>query len=217
MGSNAGGGSAGPSAGRSARRRRSSLRGTGCACGRSAATDCARETSAEGAAPGRARSPRCRRRPPRRPRRRRCFLGSAPAATPPAKGANGCARNSSGASTDNCSGSAAGPASMTSPAAGACSEGAAGAETPRRARASAAFVFHCARRNRCAAVEYQRAASASCPDRSWNWASSNATIASRVFSKRALSWPGGSAPALALRMRAWICRQSAMAEHCSSP
>src|SRR5713101_273377 len=32
----------------------------------------------------------------------------------------------------------------------------------------------------------------------------------------AASWPAGSLLAFALRMRAWICRQSAMARHCSS-
>lgn len=53
---------------------------------------------------------------------------------------------------------------------------------PRRASAASAFVRHCARRNRSAAVVYHRAASECAPAFSCHWASSKATMASRVRS-----------------------------------
>jgi hypothetical protein len=62
-----------------------------------------------------------------------------------------------------------------------------GIGAPKRASASSAFFFHCARRKRSAAAVYQRAASACVPDFSCRRASSNATIASRVCSKRSAS------------------------------
>jgi hypothetical protein len=54
--------------------------------------------------------------------------------------------------------------------------------SPSRSAASCAFVFQSARRKRSAAAEYHFAASAFCPEVSKYFASSNATIASRVFS-----------------------------------
>ena len=59
---------------------------------------------------------------------------------------------------------------------------AAGIGAPRRVSASSAFVRHCARRNRCAAVVYQRTVSPAFPAFSCHTANSNATMASRVRS-----------------------------------
>ena len=166
-------------------------------------------------------TPLWRPRPPRRPRRLRWGLG-------PVLAASGCGAGvpTAGCSkTDSCS-----PPSTSAEVSDTCSSvnsamigsnratgsvgvstAAAGAEgtcAPRRARASSAFSFHCARRKRSAAAVYQRAASACAPDFSWIRASSNATMASCVRSNRAANCPGGSALVRALRMRAWICRQS---------
>ena len=49
---------------------------------------------------------------------------------------------------------------------------------PSRTAASCALLFHSARRNFAAAVEYHLAASEFCPELSNSFASSNATIAS---------------------------------------
>lgn len=83
---------------------------------------------------------------------------------------------------------AMGPAATTGSASvSAAAVGAGGTGAPKRARASSAFFFHCARRKRSAAAVYQRAASACVPDFSCRRASSNATIASRVCSNRSAS------------------------------
>jgi hypothetical protein len=180
-------------------------------------------------------APRRRPRPPRRPRRLRPGLAGA-APTPAAPGAITGADGSSGRlpcaatvpfkATTGSGGGGAAQSLSGRPGAGSDEEASsAGAEAgaaptgmgaPRRVRASSAFVFHCARRKRSAAVVYQRTASAICPAFSCSTASSKATMASRVFSNSAASWAWGSPPALALRMRAWICRQSLMPVHCIS-
>ena len=86
----------------------------------------------------------------------------------------------------------------------------AGSVAPSRVALSCAFVFQSARRKRSAAVKYHLPASAGLPLVSKYLASSNATMASRVFEKRLVSCPAGSLPVRARRMRAVICFQSAI-------
>jgi hypothetical protein len=93
---------------------------------------------------------------------------------------------------------------------------ASGIAAPSRVSPSCAFVFQSARRKRCAATVYQRIASAELPARSSTPANSNAAMASRVRSKSFASCTAGSVLVLALRMRAWICRQSLTDKHSSS-
>ena len=192
------------------------------------------KTAGDGARAGdAARAPLWRPRPPRRPRRRRrrSALGSA-GAVGAAEAAAGCSKTVSccpsvitssislGCSSENSAmigaGALAGSAvdSLTATT-GVASVGA-GIGAPRRVRASSAFCFHCGRRKRSAAVVNHRTAPSLSPPFSKICASSNATIASCVRSYKAESWPGGSALVRALRMRAWICRQSLTAGYCNS-
>ncbi len=182
------------------------------------------------ASPGRVARRRCR--PPRRPRRLRFLSPVAVSAVSP------------GAATTVAAVSASGVSSSVASLSAACAAGAAtvsiffgmrgffgfrgfrfragdgcaytGIGAPSRVRASSAFVRHCARRKCSAAVVYHRIASSPASAFSCHCASSNATMASRVRSYRLMSCPDGSLLAFALRMRAWICRQSAMGQHCSS-
>lgn len=154
-------------------------------------------------------------RPPLRPRR--CRLDSTGACAE----ISGCTAVCSGSSAKGVTvsaaeGSACGAgAGSGTVAAGStiCGVGAgisAGSVAPRRVALSCAFVFQSARRNRSAAVKYHRPASAVFPLDSKKRASSNATIASRVFEKRLVSCPAGSFPERARRIRAVICFQSAI-------
>jgi len=147
---------------------------------------------------------------PRRPRRGRWL----PCAERPGEGA--VALFSAGSvSAAGADGSASSAEAWDSKA-GSASAGATGTEisagevAPRRVALSCALVFQSARRNRSAAVRYQRPASAAFPVDSRKRASSNATMASRVLVKRFDSCPAGSFPVRARRIRAVICFQSAI-------
>jgi hypothetical protein len=165
--------------------------------------------------------PRRRPRPPRRPRCLRrlapsvsCALASVTGATvgggSAVSGANRKACVSSGGAAC-ASGSACGAS-----AEGGVAEGISGTGAPKRVKASTAFVRHCARRKRSAAVVYHCTAEGISPAFSRTFASSKATMPSCVRSYRSVNCAAGSGAAFALRMRAWICRQSAMGVHCSS-
>ena len=166
------------------------------------------------------RGVRRRPRPPRRPRRLRFLSNGSPGAVTSPSGevavsgtavssasCSGCsAADSSGSEvlcesvgTEEVSSSGLASAVLVVDAL-AGSGGGMGA--PRRVKASSALVRHCARRKRSAAAVYHFAASACSPAFSWNCASSNATMASRVRSYSSASFTGASVAPFALRMRA---------------
>jgi len=182
-----------------------------------------------------ARTPLWRPRPPRRPRRLRRRSGPVSevcAAADPTAAAAGCSKTDScspsfiscsvslGCSSENSamigSNRFSGSAEVSLTAAPVVAAGVTGIGAPRRTSPSSAFCFHCGRRKRSAAVVYQRTASEVVSAFSYSCASSNATMASCVRSYNADSWPGGSALVRALRMRAWICRQSLTGRYCNS-
>ena len=78
------------------------------------------------------------------------------------------------------------------------------------------FLFHSARRKRCAAIVYHFTASSICAAFSSIDAEFPGDHGVAGALKKLGSLVGASGLFLALRMRAWICRQSAMSKHCSS-
>ena len=131
--------------------------------------------------------------PPRRPRRRpflsvpaaagvfnelsaACWI-SLVTATEDSSASGFCSNGNSGSGDETVGGVRANSPVAGVPASSGISPGA----PPRRTAASCALVFQSERRNLSAAAEYHFAASAFCPEVSKNFASSNATMASRVF------------------------------------
>src|SRR5204862_8217908 len=168
-------------------------------------------------------------RPPRRPRRRLFLSGpeeggvftepstacwiSLVTATDDSRASGFCSNGKSGSGVGSGDGVKANSTFGRAPASSGISPGA----PPRRTAASCALTFQSERRNLSAAAAYHFAASAFCPEVSKNLASSNATIASRVFWYRFESGPAGSLLVRARLRRAVICFQSVIfGLHCNS-